>query len=180
MQKLLIATTNPAKLSELSQFLSDLPVKLVSLKDLGINRKAPEIGRTFVQNAIGKARFYFNISGLPTIADDGGLEIAAFGGEPGVASHRLPESDREATDRELIDHTLARIRKLPETERDAQLRLVLVLFLPNGKIHVSQARVQGIIPNQPSSHTTAGFPYRSLLFIPQLHKFYNEAELTPE
>ena len=138
MQKLLIATTNPAKLSELSQFLSDLPVKLVSLKDLGINRKAPEIGRTFVQNAIGKARFYFNISGL------------------------------------------ARIRKLPETERDAQLRLVLVLFLPNGKIHVSQARVQGIIPNQPSSHTTAGFPYRSLLFIPQLHKFYNEAELTPE
>ena len=92
MQKLLIATTNPAKLSELSQFLSDLPVKLVSLKDLGINRKAPEIGRTFVQNAIGKARFYFNISGLPTIADDGGLELAVFGGEPGDDSHPLPES----------------------------------------------------------------------------------------
>ena len=80
MKKLLVATTNPGKLIEISSFLSDLPIELVSLKDVGITDDVEETGKTYEENAEMKALFYAKKSGLPSIADDGGLEIAALHG----------------------------------------------------------------------------------------------------
>jgi len=76
MKKLLIATTNNGKLQEITSILADLPLKLVSLKELNLKEKPEETGKTFEENAIIKAKFYAGKSGLPTIADDGFLKFS--------------------------------------------------------------------------------------------------------
>ena len=73
MNKLLIATTNPGKFSEIKRFLSDLPLTLVGLTDVGITEFPEEKGITFKENAVLKAKYYAKLSGLPVIADDGGI-----------------------------------------------------------------------------------------------------------
>lgn len=180
MQKLLIATTNPGKLSEIKRFLGDLPVELVGLKDVGITEVVEETGRTFEENAILKAKYYCQKSGLPTLADDGGFEIDALGGEPGVKSHRWIHQNREDTDEELIAYTLEKLRGLPRARRGAQLRLVLALVLPNGRVTTEEEKTRGIVAEKPSEHRTSGFPYRSLLFLPEINKYYDHDLLTPE
>lgn len=180
MNTVLIATTNPGKLGEITRYLSDLPVTLVGLKDLKITDTVEETGKTFEENAIIKAKFYCQKSGLPTIGDDGGLEIDALGGEPGIKSHRWIHGDREDSDEELIAYTLKRLKKISLKNRQAQLRAVLALALPDGRVFTATAATRGIIPHAPGKHRTAGFPYRSLLFLPQLGKFYDHTELTEE
>ncbi len=178
MNKLLIATTNPGKLAEIKQFLSDLPIELVGLKDVGITDAPEETGISFEENAILKAKHYAKESGLPTLADDGGLEIDALAGEPGVKSHRWIHNDREDTDEELIHYALDRMKDLPDDKREAQLRAVLVLVLPGGEVFTAEEKIRGIIPRQASDKRYAGFPFRSLLYIPEIKKFYNHDQLT--
>lgn len=178
--KLLIATTNPGKLAEIKRFLADVPVQLVSLKDVGITDSVEETGSTFEENAILKAKHYAKESGLATIADDGGFEIDALGGEPGVKSHRWIHGDREDSDVELIAYTFEKMKDIPESKRGAKLRAVLALVLPNGEIHTATAATIGVVPDKPSQDRVAGFPYRSVLFIPEIGKYYNQDLLTPE
>ena len=178
MNKLLIATTNVGKLEEIRRFLSDLQLKLVSLKDVGITDVVEETGKTFEENAILKAKYYCEKSGLPTLADDGGFEIDELNGEPGVVSHRWIDPTRESSDEELIAYTLKRMKDISEGKRDAQLRLVLALVLPDGTVTTAEARVRGIVPIHPIGKHSVGFPFRSLLFLPELGKYYNHGELT--
>ncbi|MBI4062503.1 non-canonical purine NTP pyrophosphatase [Candidatus Gottesmanbacteria bacterium] len=180
MKKLLIATTNPGKLTEISTFLSDLPITLVSLKDVGITDHPHEIGKTFEENAILKAKFYAAKSGLPTIADDGGAEIDALGGEPGIKTRRWIHADRDSTDEELIAHTIRKLKGVPLQGRGMQLRAVIVLALPGGKYYTATAKIRGIIAVKPSPERHAGFPFRSLMYIPELGKFYNHDLMTPQ
>lgn len=180
MNKLLIATTNPGKLGEIRRFLSDLPCKLVSLTDLGITESVEETGATFEENAHLKAKHYAQRSSLPTIADDGGFEIDALGGAPGVRSHRWVDPARESSDEELIAYAFEKMRDIPEGKRGAQLRLVLVLMLPDGSVHTATESVRGIVPLAPSTARFPGFPYRSILYLPELGKFYNHDQLTEE
>lgn len=178
MNKLLIATTNPGKFAEIERFLSDVPVELVSLKDVGITDAPEETGISFEENAAIKAKYYAKESGLPTLADDGGFEIDALAGEPGVKSHRWVHGDRENTDAELIQYTMDRLKDVPDDKRGAQLRLVLAFVLPTGEIFTSSEKVRGVVPQKPSDVRVEGFPYRSLLFLTEINKFYNHDELT--
>ena len=178
MNKLLIATTNPGKLGEIKEFLKDVPVTLVGLADVGIREAPEETGISFQENAILKAKFYAEKSKLPTLADDGGLEIDALNGEPGVKSHRWIHDDREDTDEELIQYTLDRMKDIVDTNRGAQLRLVLALVIPNGEVFTSEEKVRGIIPKKASDVRHKGFPYRSLLFLPEINKYYTQDALT--
>ncbi len=180
MKKLLIATTNPGKRAEIKRFLADMPIELVSLSDIGITESVVETGSTFEENAILKAKYYMQKSGLPTLADDGGFEIDALGGEPGVKSHRWIHRDREDTDEELIAYTVEKMRGLPREKRGAQLRLVLALVFVNGQQYTVEEKTCGIVAEKPSEHRTSGFPYRSLLFLPEINKYYDHDVLTPE
>ena len=180
MKTLLVATTNPGKLSELQDFLSDLPITLVSLKDVGITSHVEETGKTFEENALLKATHYAKDSGLATIADDGGLEIDALNGEPGVNSHRWIHKNREDEDEELIQHALLRLKDVPLEKRGAQLHLVIAFATPDGKTYTSEGAIRGIIPFKDAPYRRQGFPYRSLLYLPELKKFYNHDELTEE
>ena len=146
MSKLLIATTNPGKLAEFKQFLADVPIEIVSLSDVSIHRKPEETGKTFEENAILKVQFYYKFSGLATIADDGGFEIDALSGAPGVNSHRWIDPTRESSDEELIEYTMKRLEDVPLEKRGAQLRLVLALVLPGDKIQTVEAKIRGIVP----------------------------------
>ena len=179
MKKLLIATSNPGKLKEITKTLADLPLKLLTLKDLGILDEMVEDGKTFEENAIKKAEFYCQKSSLPTIADDGGLEIDILGGEPGVKSRRWI-NDKESSDDELIVYTLKKLKDVPLEKRGAQLRAVLALAFSNGEVFTSEGKIRGIIAEKVSKYRFPGFPFRSLLFIPELKKYYNYKELTLE
>ena len=177
--RLLIATTNPAKLAEIKEFLVDIPIECVGLQDVGITQSVEETGATFEENAILKAKTYAKLSGLPTIADDGGLEIDALDGAPGVHSHRWIHKDREDEDEELIEYAIEKLRGLPRAKRRAQLRLVIA-FVCGGKVEISEGVIRGIIAQKPSVYRRKGFPYRSLLYMPEIKKFYNHDELTQE
>lgn len=181
MKKLLIATTNPGKLEEIRTFLSDLPLELVSLKDAGVTDTVEETGKTFEENAILKAKAYAEISGFVTLADDGGFEIDALHGEPGVTSHRWVHADRDSTDEELIAYTFKRMKDVPEGKRGARLTLVLALVQPgNPVVMTAEESIRGVVPLAPSTVRREGFPYRSLLYLPELGKFYDHVSFTPE
>lgn len=179
MKKLLIATTNPGKLAEIKYFLKDLPIELASLASLGISEKVEEDGKTFAENAKKKAVFYCRLSGLPAIADDGGLEIDYLNGEPGVKSRRWINGS-ETTDEELIKYTLEKLHGVPLKKRGAQLRAVLALALANGNVYTSGGVVRGVLAEKPISARTPGFPFRSLFYLPRIKKFYHHDDLTEE
>ncbi len=179
MKKLLIATTNPAKFAEIKKFLSDLPCVLVSLADVGITDDVVEDGATFEENAKKKALFYAERSGLPTISDDGGLEVDVLDGAPGVYSKRWIGREN-ATTQEYIDFVLDKMKDVADDARGAQLRTVVAYAEPGGKAETAEEKVRGIIPLHASGYREEGFPYRALLFIPELGKFYNHMEMTED
>jgi XTP/dITP diphosphohydrolase len=174
--RLLLATSNEAKIRELTRLLSDLPIELVTPGTLGTPPRVDETGATFEENARLKARAYAAWSGLPALADDGGLEVDALGGEPGVRSARW--LGREASDDELIAATLERLRGVPSAGRGAALRLVVALVRPDGGEVIGEGRIRGLIAEEATPRRDAGFPFRSVFYLPELGKYY--VDLTPE
>lgn len=178
MQQLVLATNNKAKIQEISLFLRDLPIQLLTLKDVGVNDQAPEDERTFKDNAISKAFFYFQKIGIPCLADDGGIEIDALGGEPGVDSHRWISKTTDDDDDDLIAYTFERMKDV--VDRGAQMHLILALVTSPHAVFTTEGIVRGVIAQTPSPHKTPGFPFRSVFFIPEIHKYYDHTLLTPE
>jgi XTP/dITP diphosphohydrolase len=126
--RLLVATRSRHKLGELRELLGPARVDLVSLDDLGVPDEVEETGVTFTANAALKARFYARLTGLPTLADDSGLEVDALGGGPGVRTRRYAGDD--ATDEDNNSKLLAALDGLPPERRGARYRCVLALALP--------------------------------------------------
>lgn len=174
--KLLIATHNSAKIHELQQFLQPLVEKgvhLVSLEDVGIDEEPEETGTTIEENAILKAKYYAEITNLPALADDGGFEIDALNGEPGVKSNMW--LGYKATDRELIDHTLARMKDVPEDKRQARLILCLCYFNPNNQTCATvQTSINGHVAQKEAPHFVPGFPFRAVHLVEPFNKYYDE------
>lgn len=126
---LLVATRSRHKLRELQELL-DLPhAELVSPDDMGIEGEPEETGRTFEANAALKARFYARLAGLPTLADDSGLEVDALDGAPGVYTRRY--AGPEATDADNNRKLLAALDGFPADQRGARYVCVLALALPD-------------------------------------------------
>lgn len=168
--QLLIATTNPAKLAEYRILLADFPFELLSLADLGIDDAPAENGATFADNALLKARFYFQRSGMPTLADDGGLEVDALGGEPGVRSHRWLGGGATGGDDALADEVIRRMEGVEPKRRTARIRAAVALVYPErGKVRerVAEAAIEGIVPARRYPQLRPGFPYRAVLFLPE-------------
>lgn len=181
-RKLLIATGNEGKLQELKSFLSDLPLELISLSDLNITEDFEEKGKTYKENSKNKALFYAKLSSLPAIADDGGIEIDAIDGAPGVKSRRFfaPQSERkEATDEEIIREVQKLIKKIPENKRGAKFKTVVTFALPDGRFFSNTGEVRGIL-KEPYLKLIKGYPYRSFFYLPKIKKYYHEDELTWE
>ena len=126
--RLLVATRSTHKLRELRELLGPLAAELVSLDGIALPGDAIEDGETFAANAAKKARFFAALSGLPTLADDSGLEIDALGGGPGVRTRRYAGED--ATDEQNNVKLLAALAGLASERRGARYRCALALALP--------------------------------------------------
>jgi XTP/dITP diphosphohydrolase len=186
--RVLIGTTNPAKIREHRALLSDLPIELVTLEQIGTPPEVEETGRTFVENALIKARAYAAWSGLATLADDGGLTIDALNGEPGVRSKRWIDG-RDSSDDELIAYTLERLRGLPVDQRGAAMKIAVALAVPPSRVRpspaggrghevVGEGEIRGYVPFEASPRRDPGFPFRSVFKVAGLDKYY--IDLTPE
>jgi XTP/dITP diphosphohydrolase len=167
--QLLIATHSAHKLAELRELLRLDRGELVGLADLGITDDPAETGRTFATNARIKARFGARASGLPTVADDSGLEVEALDGGPGVRTRRY--AGEQATDGENNAKLLAALEGLPPERRGARYVCVLALALPEatgprGGVIVREVRgtCRGRIAAAPRG--TGGFGYDPI-FEPQ-------------
>jgi XTP/dITP diphosphohydrolase len=126
--RVLVATRSGHKLRELRQLLDEVQLELVSLDDVGIEEEVAETGRTFEANARLKARTYGRLSGMPTLADDSGLEVEALGGAPGVRTRRF--AGERATDADNNAKLLASLDGRSADDRAARYVCVLALALP--------------------------------------------------
>jgi XTP/dITP diphosphohydrolase len=128
-RRLLVATGSRHKFVELRELL-DLPnTELLSLDDVGLTDSANETGETFEANATAKATHYATESGLPTLADDSGLEVDALGGRPGIRTRRYAGPD--ATDRQNNELLLAEMAPIRSPEqRTARYQCVLAFVEP--------------------------------------------------
>ena len=171
--KFLLATTNEGKIREYQHLLGKAGVEFVTLADVGITEKPEETGETCEENAILKAKFYFEKSnGMPTLADDGGLEIDVLGGEPGPRSRRWP--GHEATDEELVQYTIERMRGIHLEKRTAQLTAVLAVMPRAGEMQTFQGVLKGRIVEEPYYPIIPGYPFRSLFYELQTGKVLAE------
>lgn len=128
-RRMLVATRSRHKLDELRALLHLPDRELVSLDDLGITEDAVEDAATFRGNAILKARFYANLSGLATLADDSGLEVDALGGGPGVRTRRY--AGEHATDEQNNTKLLGALARVSAARRTARYRCVLAFLDPD-------------------------------------------------
>jgi XTP/dITP diphosphohydrolase len=176
MKKLLIGTTNPGKFNEYKELLAGIPLQLLGLKDVNV-AEPEETGKSFEANAILKAKYYFQKTGIPTLADDGGLEIEALHGEPGIYSNRW--IGRKMTDDEMIDEVMKRMKDVPVGKRQCRMNVVVALASPFGVI-TSESAIVGVIADKPAEKRIPGYQYRTIIFLPNYNKYFvdlNEEEL---
>jgi XTP/dITP diphosphohydrolase len=176
--KILVASTNPGKIAELSAML-EADVKWVSLADFSDIAEAPEDGVTFTENACKKAFGYAKATGLWTIADDSGLVVDALDGAPGVKSARF--SGEKNGDRALLDHkNMAKVLRLlkgvPKEKRTARFVCHLCLASPERILIETEGTLEGLINDKPVGEN--GFGYDPIFFVPHLNK--TVAQLTRE
>ncbi|MGD0248148.1 MAG: non-canonical purine NTP pyrophosphatase [Candidatus Limnocylindrales bacterium] len=159
--RLLVATRSTHKLRELRELLG-LRAELIGLDDAGIAEEAIEDGETFEANASKKARFFATLSGLPTLADDSGLEVDALGGGPGVRTRRY--AGETATDEDNNVKLLSALSGLDTSRRGARYRCVLALALPEAKgprggitVRLAHGTCEGRIATAPKG--SGGFGY---------------------
>lgn len=176
MQKLLIATTNPGKVREISALLEGMQYEIIGLADLAeIPPAVEETGKTFTANAIIKAEYYFAQTGLLSLADDSGLEVAALQGAPGVYSARFAGAD--ATDAERVVKILTALREVPQAKRTARFVCSLALtgeFKQGITTRVFAGVADGLITLEPRGRS--GFGYDPIFEDQELQRTF--AELT--
>ncbi len=160
---LLLATTNAGKQCELKALLKDLPIQIVTPKEIGLLLEVQETGMTYDANAVLKAQEYCSASGLTVLADDTGLEVDALEGAPGVHSARY-SSLPGATDADRRTKLLEALREFP-CPWTARFRCAVAVAAPNYPVEIFWGAVEGeIISRESGDH---GFGYDRLFWIPQ-------------
>jgi XTP/dITP diphosphohydrolase len=173
--KLLVATNNSGKLEEYRHLLHGLPVEIASLQEEGVDFEPEETGATFEENAVLKASAFAKRSGLPTLADDSGLEIDALGGAPGVHSARYGGA-RRGEDVRRYELVLRQLEGVAWNERTARFRCIVAVATPDGQVETAEGVVEGVIAFEPRGEH--GFGYDPIFFIPEFD--CTMAQLPPE
>jgi XTP/dITP diphosphohydrolase len=175
MTRLVLASSNHGKLAEIEPLLEGSGYTLVAQGELGVS-DAIEDGKTFVENALIKARHACAATGLAALADDSGLVVDALGGAPGLLSARYSgaHGDAQANNRKLLEA----LRDVPEAQRTARFVAVIVLLrhtddpLPL----IAQGVWEGRVLATPRGAN--GFGYDPVFFDPSLGR--GAGELEPE
>ena len=182
--RILLATRSRHKAGEIRRILAGVgDLELVTLDEAGIPERpeedAIEAFETFEENALAKARYFQERTGLATLADDSGIAVDALGGAPGVRSKRFAP-DRglsgQARDDENNRYLLERLAEVPQEDRTARYVCVAVLVEPERSARVFRGEAPGIIV--PEARGEGGFGYDPFFFDPELGRTF--AEISPE
>jgi len=176
ISKIVLASNNLGKLAELQAMLAPLDIELVRQSDLGIP-EAEEPHRTFVENALAKARHAARASGLPALADDAGLCVDAFGGLPGVdTAFYATRFGYAKGDANNVRALLEQLRDQPNRRAALVSTLVAVRTPDDPEPLIAVGRAAGEIAREPvGSH---GFGFDPVMYIPEFGKTF--AQLPPE
>lgn len=172
MKKLLICTKNQGKFIEISNVLKELPAKLVSLEQAGLDFEVEETGKTYAENAILKARTYGQKANLVALGDDAGIEVSALNGAPGVYSNRFFKTTGEERNRELLDL----IKENPD--KKARFVAFIAIFNPKNSSTKTFSAVQNGLLVEPRGNSRIGLGYDSIFYTPEFGK--TNAELSLE
>ncbi len=176
VKKLVLASNNRGKLAELQALFAPLGVELVSQADLGIG-EAPEPHRTFVENALSKARHAARESGLPALADDAGLCVDAFGGLPGVdTAYYATQFGYPKGDDHNVTALLEQMANVADRRAALVSTLVALRSADDPEPLIAVGRAPGEITREPIGEQ--GFGFDPVMFIPAFGKTF--AQLPPE
>ena len=173
--KVILASKNQHKLTELSAILSGLGFEIALESEYGLDIDVDETGTTFEENSKIKAVAVMEASGLPAIADDSGVAVDALHGDPGVHSARYG-GEKCKTDEDRNQYLLRNMENVPDGQRGAQFVSVITMAYPDGKIVSARGELHGEILRQEQG--TGGFGYDPLFYIPT--EGCTMAELTAE
>ena len=154
--KMILASNNAHKMSEMRAILADLGVELMSQREAGCDFEVEETGTTFEENAYLKAIAVTNATGMPAIADDSGLEVDYLNGEPGVYSARYSGS-HEHTDQQRNEYLLSKLEGVPLEQRTARFVSSICCTFPNGDVLRARGTMEGKILFQPEGKNGFGY-----------------------
>ena len=169
---LLAATLNPGKCREITGLLAGLPIQVLHLGDMGDLPECEEDGSSFMENALKKAAHYHRWAGLPTLADDSGLEIDALGGLPGIRSARF--AGPGATDADRVRKVLALMNAIPDGQRGARFVCALAFCRDQRVAFQVEESAEGIITRNPVGKH--GFGYDPIFLYPAFEKTFAQLE----
>jgi XTP/dITP diphosphohydrolase len=173
MMKVVIATHNKDKLKELKKGFSTLTIDLVDLFSFPEVGEIIEDGKTLKENALIKAKAVYDITGLPAIADDTGLEVDALGGKPGVFTARFAGENCSYSDN--VNKMLKVMKNIKKSDRGAIFKTVMAFY--DGKEELfAEGFVKGIITENKKG--LAGFGYDPIFYVVEEGKTF--AEMTIE
>jgi len=180
--KLAMATRNIGKLREVEPLFRNTPIRLVTLAELGVEQR-PEEERletfnSFARNALAKAEYFHDRTGLPMMAEDSGICVDALNGEPGPRSKRYATPEMQAeygVDRANNLFLLRQIRDVPDEQRTAHFYCAVAVVLDDAS-RVFGGRVDGVILREPQGK--GGFGYDPLFYLPA--RGVTTAQLTVE
>ncbi|MDR1627867.1 MAG: RdgB/HAM1 family non-canonical purine NTP pyrophosphatase [Oscillospiraceae bacterium] len=166
--RFVLSSNNKGKLEEISKILTPLGINVCTLKDLGIEMQEPEeTGKTFKENAKIKALAAYNLTGLPTIADDSGLEVDALGGKPGIYSARF--AGENVSEQENAEKLLSELKNVPAPKRTARHVCCICCILPGGKEFFADGIINGSIALE--QRGDQGFGYDSIFIFDTARTF---------
>lgn len=167
--KVILASKNQHKLTELSAILSQLGFEIALESEYGLDIDVEETGTTFEENSFLKADAVMKASGLPVLADDSGLMVDALDGAPGVYSARY---GHKASDKERTAYLLENMKDVLEERRGAKFVCVITCLFPDGRKIVARGECPGVIARAP--HGENGFGYDPVFYLPELGMTYAE------
>ncbi len=168
MKNLIIATTNRGKFAELKPLLTGHFQEIYSLADFSETLTVVEDGLYYAENAMKKARKVGGHFGMPALADDSGLEVAALNGRPGIHSSRYGQNDGER-----INRLLGELDGIPWDGREAKFKAYVALYLPEkDRCYVFYGELSGFIGFE--KHGSNGFGYDPVFYSPELGTYLAE------
>lgn len=167
--KVILASKNPHKLTELSAILSQHGFEIALESEYGLDIDVDETGTTFEENSLLKAEAVMKASGLPVLADDSGLMVDALNGAPGVYSARY---GHKSSDGERTAFLLENMKDVPDEKRTAKFVCVITCLWPDGRKIVARGECPGVITRE--VHGENGFGYDPVFYLPELGMTYAE------
>ena len=171
---ILLATNNLHKVEEIKKIMGEYSHRIKCLSDFPQYPQPVEDGDTYRENALKKAMHYHKLTGLPTMADDSGIEIDAFDGKPGIYSARFIDPNLSFEERNKI--VLERMKETPEDKRGARFRCCCVLVYSKDDIRTEYGTLEGKIGYELKGDH--GFGYDPIFYLPERKKYL--AEILPE